>query len=77
MLATFVYVLAALVILEAASVIDLVASAEFPRTAVWVLAGFFAIGVAMNAVSRSRTERPMALVALSLSGLCVVVALGI
>jgi cytochrome bd-type quinol oxidase subunit 2 len=73
--ATFIYVLAALIILEAANIIDLVAS-DFPRTAVWVLAGFFGFGIAMNAVSRSKKERRMAFVAFSLSVLCAIVALG-
>jgi hypothetical protein len=73
--ATFIYVLAAMIILEAATVIDVVAS-EFPRVAVWVLAGFFAVGVLMNAISRSVPERRMALVAMALSALSTVVALG-
>ena len=75
-MATFVYVLAAIIILEAANVTDLVAS-ELPRVAVWVLAGFFAIGVGMNAISRSQKERRMAFVALPLSALCAIVALGL
>jgi hypothetical protein len=75
-LAILIYVLAALIILEAANLTDLVTSAELPRTAVWGLAVFFAIGVVMNAVSRSHKERRMALLALALSALCVVVALG-
>jgi hypothetical protein len=74
--AIVIYVLAALIILEAANVTDLVASAELPRTAVWGLAVFFAIGVLMNAISRSDKERRMAVLALALSALCVVVALG-
>ena len=76
-LATFIYLVAALVILEAANVTDLVASADLARNAVWALAGFFGIGVVMNAVSRSTKERRMALVALPLSALCVIVALGL
>lgn len=76
-LTTVIYVLAAVIILEAANIIDLVASAELPRTAVWILAGFFGIGVVMNAVSRSAKERRMSFVALSLSVLCVVVALAV
>ena len=72
--ATFIYLLAALITLEAANVIDLVAS-DLPRIAVWVLAGFFAIGIVMNAVSRSKKERRMAFGALSLSALCAIVAL--
>jgi hypothetical protein len=73
--ATFIYVLTALIILEAANVTDLVAS-EVPIVAVWVLAGFFAIGVVMNAISRSEKERRMAFVALALSVLSAMVALG-
>lgn len=73
----FIYLIAALVILEAANVTDLVASADLARNAVWALAGFFGIGVAMNAISRSMKERRMALVALPLSALSVIVALGV
>lgn len=71
--ATLIYMASALIILEAANVIDLVAS-DVPPVGVWVLSGFFAIGVVLNAISRSERERRMALVALSLSALCVVVA---
>ena len=74
-LATFIYLAAALIILEAADITDLVTSADLARNAVWALAGFFGIGVVMNAISRSEKERRMALVALSLSALCAIVAL--
>ena len=74
--ATFIYLAAALVILEAANVIDLSAS-ELPRVAVWVLAALFGIGVLMNAISRSAKERRMAFVAVALSALCAIVALGL
>jgi uncharacterized protein with ACT and thioredoxin-like domain len=72
--ATFIYVLAALIILEAVRLVDFVASVDLPRNAVWLLAGLFGVGTIMNAISRSRKERRMALVALALCGLCVVVA---
>jgi hypothetical protein len=75
-LATIVYVLSAAIILEAAGVTDLVASTELPRNAVWVLAGLFAIGTVMNAISRSTKERRMAVVALVLAILSVIVARG-
>ena len=75
-LATVVSIVAALIILEAANITDLVASPDLPRTAVWMLAAFFFIGVLMNAISRSTKERRMALLALALGALCVVVALG-
>ncbi len=76
-LATFVYLVAGLIILEAANITDLVASVDLARNAVWPLAGFFGIGVVMNAISRSTKERRMALVALPLSALSVIVALGL
>ena len=75
-LATLIYLAIAMGILESASVIDLGVS-EFPRVAIWVLAAFFGIGVVMNAISRSKKERRMALVALALSALCAIVALGL
>jgi hypothetical protein len=67
--------IAAAVVL-AGLVCDLVASAEFPRIAVWVLAGLFGIGTVMNAISRSTKERRMAAVALVLAALSVIVARG-
>lgn len=74
--ATVIYSLAAVIILDAANVLDLIAS-DLTRVAVTVLAVFFGIGVVMNAISRSKKERRMAFVALSLSILCGVVALGL
>jgi hypothetical protein len=68
--------IAALIIFEAASVADLVASAEQRRNAVWALAAFFGRGVVMNTLSRSKKERRMAIVAAPLSVLWVTVALG-
>jgi hypothetical protein len=65
--ATLIYAAAALAILEAAGVTDLLESTELPMTAVRVLAVFFGIGIVMNAVSRSRKERVMAPVALVLA----------
>ena len=44
---------------------------------VWVLTGYFALGVVVNAASRSRPERlVMTPVCLVLAGCCLVVALG-
>lgn len=44
--------------------------------AIWVLTGYFALGVGMNAVSRSRPERLlMTPVAVVLTALCLVLAL--
>jgi hypothetical protein len=74
--ATFIYLAAAVGILAAAGVVDLGAS-TVPRVVIWVLAAFFGIGVLMNAISRSKKERLMAFVALALSALCAIVALGL
>jgi hypothetical protein len=64
----------ALVLLDAADVVD-VLGGGWTGTAVWVLAGFFLLGVAMNAASRSRDERRTGTpVALALCLLCVAVA---
>jgi hypothetical protein len=64
----------ALVLLDAADVVDALRG-RWTGTAAWVLAGFFLLGVAMNAASRSRDERRTGTpVALALCLLCVAVA---
>jgi len=69
------YAVFALVLLQAAGAVDLL-PAGLADVAIWVLAGYFALGVVMNAVSRSRPERlVMTPVALVLTGLCAVLAL--
>ena len=70
-----VYLAVALVLLDAAGVID--ALGRWTGTAAWALAGYFLLGVLMNAVSRSRDERRvMTPVALALFLLSLAVALG-
>ena len=69
------YALFALVIVQAAGGVD-VLPAGLVDVAVWVLVGYFALGVVMNAVSRSRPERlVMTPAALALAGACAVLAL--
>ncbi|MBY3552050.1 hypothetical protein [Modestobacter lapidis] len=52
-------------------------STGVPDVAIWVLAGYFLLGVGLNAISRSRPERlAMTPVALVLAICCLVVALG-
>jgi len=64
----------ALVLLDAADVVDALRG-SWTGTAAWVLAGFFLLGVAMNAASPSRDERRTGTpVALALCLLCVAVA---
>jgi hypothetical protein len=66
----------ALALLDAADVVDALPG-RWTGTAAWVLAGYFLLGVAMNAASRSREERrTMTPVALALCLLCVAVAVG-
>jgi hypothetical protein len=62
-------------ILQAAGVV-----AVLPRgvvdAAIWVLAGYFALGIVLNAASRSRSERlVMTPATLVLAGVCLVLAL--
>ena len=45
--------------------------------AIWVLTGYFALGIVLNAISRSRPERlVMTPVVLLLAACCLVLALG-
>jgi hypothetical protein len=71
-----VYGVVALVLLQAAG-----AYGVLPRglvdVGIWVLTGYFALGVVLNAISRSRAERlVMTPVALVLAVVCLVLALG-
>ena len=67
-----VYLLCALVLVAAARQRN--GSAD---VAAWVLTGWFALGIGLNAISRSRPERlVMTPVAVLLAGCCLVVALG-
>ena len=47
-----------------------------PAIACWILAGFFALGAVVNALSRSPAERIWALVSAVLAACCVLIALG-
>jgi hypothetical protein len=74
-LSIVLYAAIALVLLDAADVVD-VFRGGWTGTAAWVFAGFFLLGVAMNAASRSRDERRTGTpAALALCLLCVAVAL--
>lgn len=71
-----VYPLMAAVVLAAAGIID---AGWFPfdlDVAMWVLAGFFALGVLANAISRSPPERIWSLVSAVVALCCAVIALG-
>ena len=70
-----VYAAVALVLLQGAGAVGLVPERAV-GVALWVLTGYFTLGVVMNAVSRSRPERMvMTPVALVLAVVCLVLAL--
>lgn len=70
------YAVFAVVILERAGILSLFGAA-FVQVAGWVLFGYFALGVVMNGISRSRPERNlMAPVSLLLAVLVLLVNLG-
>ncbi|WP_369133201.1 hypothetical protein [Modestobacter sp. I12A-02662] len=72
---------AASIVLYALFAVVLVAAARRSTgpadVAIWVLTGYFVLGIGMNAISRSRPERlVMTPVVALLAGCCLVVALG-
>jgi hypothetical protein len=71
-----VYPLIALVILAAAGLIDGDWLPIDPVIAMWILAGFVALGLIANAISRSPPERAWAPVSAVLAVCCAVIALG-
>lgn len=72
-----VYALIALIVLERAGLSDLLPSSQIADTGIWVIVAYLALGVGMNAISRSRAERfTMTPLALALCGLALVVGLG-
>ena len=65
----------AVLILSAAGALA-VLPAGFVDVAIWVLAGYFVLGIGLNAISRSRPERlVMTPVVLLLAAVCLVLAL--
>ena len=71
-----VYPLIGLVILAAAGLIDDGWLPVDPTVVIWILAGFFALGAAVNAISRSAPERIWSPVSAALAVCCVLIALG-
>lgn len=69
------YPLAILYVLDAAGIRE-TAWLLAPSVVLWVLAGFFAIGTVMNAISRSPIERWWAPVSVGLAACYAVLALG-
>ena len=69
-----IYALIAVVLLDRAGIIEVV---PFDVVAAWVVFGYFALGIVLNAISRSKPERlVMTPVVLVLAVLSLLVALG-
>ncbi len=67
----------ATLMLERAGIIAILPGDAIEGVGLWVLTGDFALGIVMNAISRSKPERyTMTPVALVLTLLCLVLALG-
>ena len=75
--ALVIYPLIALVILAAAGLIDDAWVPVDRGVAMWVLAGFLALGALLNLVSRSPRERIWGPVALAIAICCAIIALGV
>ncbi|MBB5632214.1 hypothetical protein BKA04_000437 [Cryobacterium mesophilum] len=72
-----IYALIAAVLLERAGLIRLFGDPGLVQVAVWVVFAYFALGILLNAISRSTPERyTMVPVTLVLAALSLVVALG-
>lgn len=72
-----VYALIAAVLLERAGLIQLFGSLGFVQIAAWVVFAYFALGILLNAISRSKPERyTMVPVTIVLAALSLLVALG-
>lgn len=70
------YALFAVIVLERAQLSDLGVNDTVITVAMWVLTGYFTLGILMNAISRSKPERfTMTPVCALLAGLCLIVAL--
>jgi hypothetical protein len=71
------YAAFALVLLDRAGLVTVFGSAGFVAVACWVLFGYFALGIVMNGISRSKPERnTMVPVSLMLAVLVFLIALG-
>ena len=70
------YAVFAIIILESAGVADMLPDVV-AEVGIWVLTAYFALGIVMNGISRSKPERAvMTPVCVVLTLLCLVVALG-
>lgn len=74
--AIVIYAAFALIVLERAGLVSLLPYASIARIGIWIVIAYLALGVAMNALSRSKPERyTMTPLALTLCVLALVVAI--
>jgi hypothetical protein len=72
-----IYAVFATIVLERAGLIAVLPSAEIARVGAWIIAGYMALGIVTNAISRSLPERfVMTPVAILLCSSAALVALG-
>lgn len=72
-----IYSIFVVITLERAQLIDIIPGDTFETVAMWVLTGYFALGIVMNAISRSKPERMvMVPTTIVLTVLSLIVALG-
>lgn len=77
-IAILLYAGFATIMLEKAGVVALLPSGDWIATVTWVIVGYFGLGIAMNAISRSRPERlVMTPLVAVLFVLALIVALGL
>lgn len=70
------YAFFAVVLLDKAGITDVIGNIDAVQILIWVITGYFIIGIAMNAISRSKPERMvMTPVALALAVLFLAVAM--
>ena len=72
--AAVVWAFAMLIVLQRGGQIGVVLPGGYVIVATWILVGFLTLSVPLNAISRSRRERPWALFAAVLAVLCFLVA---
>lgn len=76
LVAIAIYAAFATIVLERSGLVRLLPYAEIANIGIWVVLAYLALGVAMNAISRSKPERyTMTPLALALCALALVVAL--
>jgi hypothetical protein len=70
------YIVFALIMLEVAGVVRISSNQYIPNVGIWILTAYFFIGIFMNAVSRSKSERAvMTPIATTLAVLCLLIAI--